>query len=46
MKAKVLDLFMQIDKKSRIVIATMGYSMGVDCPDMYRVPYTTVLLAV
>ena len=36
-KAKVIDLFMQIDGKLRIVIATMGYSMGVDCPDIYRV---------
>lgn len=34
MKAKVLNSFMKTDGKLRLVIATMAFSMGVNCPDI------------
>lgn len=37
MKAEVLDSFMKTDGKLRLVIATMAFSMGVDCPDIQNV---------
>ena len=36
-KAKVLESFMKTDGKLRLVIATMAFSMGVDCPDIQNV---------
>lgn len=36
-KTKVLNSFMTTDGKLRIVIATMAFSMGVDCPDIQNV---------
>ena len=37
MKAKVLESFMKTDGRLRIVIATMAFSMGVDCLDIKNV---------
>lgn len=37
MRKKVLSSFMQPDGKLRLVVATMAFSMGVDCPDIVNV---------
>lgn len=39
MKRKVLASFMAIGGKLRIVIATIAFSMGIDCPDISNVIY-------
>jgi len=37
MRKKVLESFMIVGGKLRIIIATTAFSIGVDCPDVSKV---------